>query len=601
MSERYEIIKPLGTGGFGTVYRAKDKELNREVAVKRLKINEDDDGAILRDQLLAEARTLATMRHPNIVSIFDIQSTEAGGEIVMELVHGVTLDVLVSRHLLLIRDFKFVAGQMLSAIAASHSHNILHCDLKPGNIMLCQLPNSKYEVKVLDFGMAPEAIKPPEERSGTGKLVGSIFFMAPEQFETGKVSPQTDVYALGCLFYFLLTGCYPFYGEVSVQVMAAHMTGKFTPISSIRPDLPEALCHWVEQHINHDPKKRYQTCKESQEALEKLDLVNTTEVFTLSSKKTLDSMGSRLVRPITMDSLKEGETSHSPSSSYKDLLTASSGGQTADQSNVVARSSKRAKTAPLSEEETIQPPKDAVWYFSVEEDRKGPVSLTRLKELCQQGKFHKNDLVWHPSFVEWVPAERCADLSEALQAAEGQEPQEPKKQSEKRRKNETVASKEHSKQKNKPHSKTSPAKQKHQSSIFTGELILTIVGTILAGLITIFLPDYWPIPWLILIVILFLYGLLGTRIRQLKTGILWLLLGVFLPVVGDIAFAASFGRRAIRGVFLMALATAGLIFLCIQMHLAGLPLTSIDYKKPVTSFWQIVHSPEPNTDEEPPL
>lgn len=564
MSERYEILKQLGTGGFGTVYLAKDHELGRNVAIKRLKINEEDDDAILRDQLLAEAKTLAAMRHPNIVSIFDIKSTEAGGEIVMELVHGVTLDVLVARHLLLIRDFRFVASQMLSAIAASHSHNVLHCDLKPGNIMLCQLPGNQYEVKILDFGMAPEAVKPPEERSGTGKLVGSIFFMAPEQFDSGQVSPQTDVYALGCLFYFLLTGCYPFYGETSVQVMAAHMTGSFTPISDIRPDLPELLCKWVEYHLIHNPQKRYQSCQDSLDALNGLDISGTTEVFTLSSKKTSDSMGSRMVRPITIDSLKEGVSEDTPSESSAPM-SATTGATASETSNVTARAPDRVKAKDLAESAIIRPPQDAVWYFSVEEERKGPVSMERLKELCEQGKFERNDLVWHPSFIEWVPAERCADLEESLLAAEAYAVEKLAAE-ELRLSNEAKLLKK-AQQKEKSFVVTpSQTWQDKLNTISTAEIIFTVLGVLITTIFVILKPICWPILWLIFVWFLFGFGMIGTRIRQWKSGKLWFLLGLFVPVVGDLVFAARFGGGALRGVALMVIATIGMGITCIQIQ-----------------------------------
>ncbi len=553
MNDRYEIIQQLGSGGFGTVFLAKDRELDRNIAIKRLNITEQDDGEMLRDQLLAEAKTLAAMRHPNIVSIFDIQSTPSGGEIVMEHVQGVTLDGLVSKHLLLIRDFKFVAGQVLSAIASSHAHGVLHCDLKPANVMLCQLPGNQYEIKVLDFGMAPEALKEPKERSGTGKLVGSIFFMAPEQFETGAVSVQTDIYALGCLFYFLLTGCYPFYGETSVQVMAAHMTGKFQPIRSIRPDLPEALCKWVESHFVLKPDKRFSSCQASLDLLEELDLVDTAEVFALSSKKTSDSIGSRLVRPITVDSLKQSEPIASPTS-YDSLLTATRGGKAAKTTSVVARAPERSKLKTFEEEEAVAPPTDATWYFSVEESRKGPVSLEKLKRLCTEGKFQRNDLVWHPSFVDWVTAEKCADLADSILLAEKngalRKADEQKKAADMQK---TQILKQGKK------------KSKMSGALASGETTLTALGLLLTGIIIIHKPLEAPTLSLAFTWLLLFYGFIITKARQIKAGIAWVLIGFFLPFLGDLIFSLRTGIRAIAGVLLMASSIVAMALLCIQM------------------------------------
>lgn len=574
MNDRYEIIQQLGSGGFGTVYLAKDKELDRNIAIKRLNITEQDDGKVLRDQLLAEAKTLAAMRHPNIVSIFDIQSTPSGGEIVMEHVQGVTLDGLVSKHLLLIRDFKFVAGQILSAIASSHAHGVLHCDLKPANVMLCQLPGSQYEIKVLDFGMAPEALKEPKERSGTGKLIGSIFFMAPEQFETGAVSVQTDIYALGCLFYYLLTGCYPFYGETSVQVMAAHMTGKFQPIRSIRPDLPEALCKWVESHFVLKPEHRFSSCQVSLDLLEELDLVDTAEVFALSSKKTSDSIGSRLVRPITIDSLKQSEPT-APLTSYDSLLTATRGGKAAKTTSVVARAPERSKLKTFDEEEATTRPIDATWYFSVEESRKGPVSLEKLKRLCAEGKFQRNDLVWHSSFVDWVTAEKCADLADSILQS--------KKTAAKRKadENKKMATMQKTQLLNQGKADEKP---KRNGELVSGETILSILGLLLTGIVIALKPLQIPATSLGLTWLLLFFGFVITKVRQVKSGIAWVLIGLFLPFLGDFIFSLRTGIRAIAGVALMATSTVAMAFLCIEMankepvpHAYGLewPMTSI--------------------------
>ena len=278
MSERYEIREKIGQGGRGFVYRALDTRLKREVAIKRIPVEPGASAAEIEkvgDALMKEATAMSVLNHPNIVSIYDVQTDAEGGFVVMELLNGETLHDVVKRNVLTLEDFHSVAQQTLEALIAAGASNMLHRDLKPGNIMLVWLPSNKFQVKVLDFGLAKISAQPSLQTVEHGRsIVGTIYFMAPEQFELRELSAATDLYAMGCVYYFCLTGKYPFDGDSMAKVMTAHLQGTYEPLDKIRPDLPRHLCQWVMWLMNRDGRHRPQTAAE---ALERLPLATSKD------------------------------------------------------------------------------------------------------------------------------------------------------------------------------------------------------------------------------------------------------------------------------------------------------------------------------------
>ncbi len=248
MNARYQIIGPIAEGGLGEVFRGWDSHLGREVAVKKVRKNrEDSDTKGSLAELVKEARTLSTLQHPNVVTVYDVGVEEEGAFIVMELVKGETLEDIVTRGALTQRDFDTLVNQSLEGMIAAHAAGLIHLDLKPQNLMITWLPSGSFQVKILDFGLAMAAVQPVlQETDSDGSILGSIFFMAPEQFERGAVDSRTDLYSLGCIFYYALTGQYPFQGESAAQVMAAHLYHRLPPLKQLRPDLPAYIPDWVE-------------------------------------------------------------------------------------------------------------------------------------------------------------------------------------------------------------------------------------------------------------------------------------------------------------------------------------------------------------------
>lgn len=265
--ERYEIQAKIGEGGVGAVYRAYDKQLRRDVAIKRVLPDggyESEDEAT--KHLLKEATSVSSVQHPNIVTVFDSGVDEDGPYVVMELLDGRTLDEMVERSILTLTDFKEVAVQMQEALIAAQDLKLVHRDLKPSNVMVTWLPSGRFQVKIVDFGLAKFSPKPSLQTINHGDSVfGSIFFMAPEQFERTELDQRTDMYATGCLYYFCLTGQYPFSGETAAEVMESHLNHNVAPLKQLRPDVPDWLNDWVMWHINRDLAHRPNDARESLE------------------------------------------------------------------------------------------------------------------------------------------------------------------------------------------------------------------------------------------------------------------------------------------------------------------------------------------------
>ncbi len=255
--DRYEIKQVIGEGGAGSVYLALDTRLNREVAIKRLISDEGTWNQETVDNMLEEARLLSSLDHPNIVTIYDVDVGDEGPYVVMELLQGRNIDDLIAENTLTASDFQEFAKHCLEALSAAHAVGIIHRDIKPNNIVLKWLPNGKFQAKLLDFGMAKLSRLPSKQTvDQSDAVLGSIYFMAPEQFERTELDFRTDIYALGSVFYYTLTGYYPFTGNSPAEVMAAHLTHKVTPVSELRPDLPEWLCNWVMWMINREQQHR---------------------------------------------------------------------------------------------------------------------------------------------------------------------------------------------------------------------------------------------------------------------------------------------------------------------------------------------------------
>jgi len=266
MEDRYEIRGKIGQGGLGAVYRAYDTRMNREVAIKRILVSNEDKALENEStrQLAKEAGALASLQHPNIVTVYDVGSDDDGPFVVMELLSGKSIDELISRAPMTWEDFHEFALQTQEALIAAQDLHMVHRDLKPANIMLNWLPSGKFQVKIVDFGLAKLSPKPSlQTLDHSDSVFGSIFFMAPEQFERVPLDARTDMYAIGCVYYYALTGFYPFDGDTGPQVMAAHLQHTVRPLQEVRSEIPLWLCDWIMWHVNRMTDDRPASARES--------------------------------------------------------------------------------------------------------------------------------------------------------------------------------------------------------------------------------------------------------------------------------------------------------------------------------------------------
>jgi Tol biopolymer transport system component/tRNA A-37 threonylcarbamoyl transferase component Bud32 len=259
----YEITSPLGAGGMGVVFRARDTKLHRDVALKLLPDHfADDQDRLSRFQ--REAQVLASLNHPNIAQIYGLEEADGAGCIVMELVEGETLGQRLKRGALPLDDALKIGRQVIDALEAAHERGIVHRDLKPANIKLT--PDGK--VKVLDFGLAKalgsselegDFSNSPTRVSGSiaGVVLGTAAYMSPEQAKGKPVDARTDVWAFGCVLYEMVTGRQAFQGETSTDIIAQIVAGH--PNWDLVPqDTPPSLRMLLTTALNKDPRQRLQ-------------------------------------------------------------------------------------------------------------------------------------------------------------------------------------------------------------------------------------------------------------------------------------------------------------------------------------------------------
>ena len=265
----YEILEELGRGGMGVVYKARDAQLGRPVALKFLPPDYAQDGDRL-ERFLREARTASSLNHPYICTVHSLGEHEGRPFIVMEHVEGVTLRALVGRRPPLedaVRTFRQVA----QALAAAHARGVVHRDIKPENIMV--RPDGY--VKVLDFGLARRLPALTSSRPGgehdtaPGALVGTVAYMSPEQARGAAAESASDVFCLGVVLYQVLTGRHPFESPSALEMLRAITADRPLTPSRLNPELPVALDALIERMLHKDPQLR-PTATEIETALEKV-------------------------------------------------------------------------------------------------------------------------------------------------------------------------------------------------------------------------------------------------------------------------------------------------------------------------------------------
>jgi len=256
----YQIVKVLGFGGVGTVFEALDTQINRQVALKVLNrkwINDD----VAKERFLREARLSAMVKSPHVAMIHAVGDDDGVPYLAMELLSGFSLEELIHQVKLTMPQILRLAREMAKGLAAAHSHNLIHRDIKPGNIWLETLPDPSghdkkvYRVKILDFGLA----RLQEQTDGLtrhGVVVGTPLYMSPEQINGSKLDPRSDLFSLGVVLYQLCTGKQPFHGESVADVWDAILRVNPVNAREINPEVPQKFARLIDRLLNKSRDNR---------------------------------------------------------------------------------------------------------------------------------------------------------------------------------------------------------------------------------------------------------------------------------------------------------------------------------------------------------
>ena len=261
----YEIAAPLGAGGMGEVYRARDTRLDRSVAIKILPADLSGD-AVRRQRFEREAKVVSSLNHPNICTLYDIGQQDGVDFIVMEFLEGQTLAERLEKGPLPVAQVLAYGAQIASALDKAHRNGVTHRDLKPGNIMLTQTG-----AKLLDFGLAKaeatltggdtqtEITPLATPMTQHGMIVGTVPYMSPEQVEGKEVDGRSDIFSLGAVLYEMVTGSRAFQGKSQFSVASAILEKAPAPIRNLQPLTPPALDRTIEVCLAKDPDERWQS------------------------------------------------------------------------------------------------------------------------------------------------------------------------------------------------------------------------------------------------------------------------------------------------------------------------------------------------------
>ncbi|MFI5165496.1 MAG: protein kinase [Thermoanaerobaculales bacterium] len=264
----YEILAALGAGGMGEVYRARDTRLGRDAAIKLLLGRHAEDPA-MRERFEREARMISALSHPGICTLYDVGEHEGTHFLVMEYLKGETLAERFARGPLPVEQALKVAAEIATALAAAHGHGVVHRDLKPGNIML-----TKSGPKLLDFGLAKlhaashGAVEIGAAKTASaplteeGVLLGTLQYMAPEQLQGREADARSDIFALGCVLYEMLTGRKAFEAATQAALIAAILHESPVPLGSLQPSASPALARLLDACLAKDPDDRWQAARD---------------------------------------------------------------------------------------------------------------------------------------------------------------------------------------------------------------------------------------------------------------------------------------------------------------------------------------------------
>lgn len=252
---RYKILDHLGTGGMATVWLGYDTILDRKVAIKTFKIDVNDEGAVKRFN--REAKAVTSLSHPNIVSIYDVENEGDFYYLILEYVEGMTLkDYMIKNPRIPIETIVHIAKQIAAGLSHAHQNGIIHRDIKPQNILM----DDNLTCKITDFGIA--RAYGDTTLTQTNQMLGTVYYLSPEQARGNVATAQSDIYSLGILIFEMITGQIPFKGESAVAIALKHLQEELPEIDKYREKVPQSVKNIVLQATMKNPNERYISSKE---------------------------------------------------------------------------------------------------------------------------------------------------------------------------------------------------------------------------------------------------------------------------------------------------------------------------------------------------
>lgn len=277
---KYEILDVLGRGGMGVVYRAQDRRMGRMVAIKTVTEDFSNDASML-ERFYHEAEKTGRLKHPNIVTVYDLGDQDGSPYIVMEYVDGQPLDKVIREgRMMPLLDKLRILEQVCSALGYAHQHDVIHRDVKPANVIV----QTDGSAKLLDFGIAREEKRTGQGLTRTGAVIGTVPYMAPERLKGAAIDGRSDIFATGVMLFQTLTGQLPFQGDDGVLVTKL-LSEKHPPLSMYLQEYPPALDHILDRALAKNPDDRYSTADEM-----------SAEIFSVINELKREHIGDMIVQ-----------------------------------------------------------------------------------------------------------------------------------------------------------------------------------------------------------------------------------------------------------------------------------------------------------------
>lgn len=319
----YRIIRALGRGGMGEVYAAEDTKLNRTVALKVLpQITTDDPERLARFQ--REAKAIAALNHPNVVTIYSVEEADGVPFLTMEIVEGKPLGAVIPPRGLTLAALLDLAVPLADAVSAAHQRGIVHRDLKPSNIMV----GEDGRLKVLDFGLAKlrqdtggpdDATATVEQLTAQHGVIGTPSYMSPEQAEGRPVDHRSDIFSIGILLYEMATGTRPFHGESAMSILSAIIKDAPVPAADVNPGVPPELDRVIRRCLVKDPARRYQSAVDLRNDLEDLAHANPAGRRPFAGYRWLAAVATLAVASAAVVVMWRGRADRVPSATFSRL------------------------------------------------------------------------------------------------------------------------------------------------------------------------------------------------------------------------------------------------------------------------------------------